>query len=264
MKQITGFYPGGEIEFLRKRNNKNLHRTKKIKSIRLKSFHIILIIAVFIILGYGAFRAGKFITEWRVLSVKSFHLVNSPHFMENKVQNILKSYGGNILTINLEKLRSDLLCIREVRDVNISRKLPSTLQVTFFLRRPVYQIREGNRIKLLDREGIIVTDRIKPENGLIMIKNGKTIDFRRFTPGLIELSSMKSLIEYITYKNPYGLVLKLKNLPELFYTGEKNFIPKIKQFLKLKSKLGLNENRIKAVDLRFNGRFYLEYTREVM
>ncbi len=261
MRRAAVFNPGGEIEFLRKRNNKNLYRKKKIRSIKLKGFHIFLLVLFFMIIALGVFKMGKFITEWEVLSVKSFKLVNPPHYMKHKVRDILKSFGGNILTINLKELRRKLIGIGEIRDVNISRKLPSTLQIDFFLRKPVFQIRDGKIVKLIDREGVIVNESKSLQPDLILIKDGAGINLGELNSGLTELSKIRRSIEYISYKNPYGLVLKLKRSKELFYTGEKNFIPKLKKFFKLEKKLVLNGNRIKAVDLRFKDRFYLEFER---
>ena len=264
MRQLTGIYSGSEIEFLRKNNNRNLHKLKKIRSIKIRSIHIILIILLFLISGFGAYKVGKFITGWKVLSVKNFQLVNSPNFMKSRVRKILRSYRGNILTIDLDRLRKDLGSIREVRDVNISRSLPSTLNITFFLRKPVFQLSSGNSIKLIDRDGVVLSERKKPVAGLIVIKNSGKLDLKKISSGLKELSKMKSSIEYVTYRNPYGLVLKLKNFEEVFYTGETRFIPRLKKYLTLKKKLQLTENKIKVVDLRFRDRYYLEFEKEVI
>lgn len=264
MKQMTGFYPGGEIEFLRKKNNKNLSRNKKIRSIRLKSFHITLMIMLFILLGFGAFRAGKFIMEWKALSVTSFRLVNTPRFMKQTVRNILKSYGGNILSIDLGKMRNELISLREVKDVNISRRLPSTLEIKFFLRKPVFQIIENGKVKIIDRDGVVLREASGLNPGLIVIKNVRNFDPEKAVKGLNEISKIKKSIDFITFKNPYGMVIKLKNSDELFYTGEEGFLPRLKKYLKLRRNLIENGNRIKVVDLRFRGRFYLEFEKEVI
>jgi len=83
-------------------------------------------------------------------------------------------------------------------------------------------------------------------------------------PNLDNLSKIKNIIDYISYKNPYGTLLKLKGMNEVFYTGNNININRIKYYFKLKKKLGFSEQKIKRVDLRFNNRFYLEFEEEVI
>ncbi len=263
MRQI-GLNPGNEIEFLRKNNNRNLHKSKRIRSIKVRSFHLVLIILIFIFTGYGAFKAGKFITGWDFLSVKKYKLINSPVFMKVRIEKILKKHRGNILSIDLGKLRRDLLTIKEVREVNISRRLPSTLSVTFFLRKPVFQFKKNGTYRIADREGVVISRMKKPVPGLINIKLSEKGTMEKINSSLAEISHIKNMIEYVTYKNPYGIVLKLKNFEELFYTGDKGFIPGIKRYLKLRKMFIDKENRLTVVDLRFRGRLYLGYEREVI
>lgn len=264
MREMAGYGMRGEIEFLRKNNNRSVNRQKKIHSIKIKSFHIVLIIFLFILLGYSAFKAGEFMTGWEKLNVKTIKLLNSPKYMTAGVRKVLKSYRGNILTFDFSRLRSDLLKIREVSDVSISRKLPSTIEIRFQLRKPVFQFKNGGKYNIIDTEGVILSKSDYLQKDFITIKNIDSEKLKKIVPNLNDLSKIKKIIDYISYKNPYGTLLKLKGIKEVFCTGNNININRIKYYFKLKKKLGFSDRRIKRVDLRFKNRFYLEFEEEVI
>ncbi|MEN8153608.1 MAG: FtsQ-type POTRA domain-containing protein [Acidobacteriota bacterium] len=264
MKEIAGYGLRGEIEFLRKNNNRSVNRQKKIHSIKIKTFHIVFIIFFFILLGYSAFKVGEFMTGWEKLNVKTIKLLNSPKYMTGNVRKALKGYRGNILTLDFEKLRSDLLQIREVSDVSISRKLPSTIEIRFVLRNPVFQFKSRGKYNIIDKDGVILSRKSHSQKDFITIKNIDSEKLKKVVPNLNDLSKIREVIDYISYRDPYGTVLKLKGLNEVFYTGNNIRTDRIRYYFKLKKKLGFSKQKIRRVDLRFKNRFYLEFEEEVI
>lgn len=169
--------------------------------------------------------------------------------------------GNNILTLNLDTLRAELARVPEIKDASISRNLPSTVAVQFTLREPVFQVEipyEG-KYTIVDKEGVALYGRAEKKEELITVKDTPGFQVKKILPYLSRLEDIKNYIEYIGYREPYGLLLKLNQVNEIFYPGEIDFAEKIAYYLKLRKKLTLDNNIIKSVDLRFQDRFYLEY-----
>ena len=264
MKKMAGYGPVTEIEFLRKNNNRVVNRQKKIRSIKIRSLHVFLIIVLFLMSGYAAYTVGRFMTGWEKLDIRSFKLINAPVFKNNKVRKILKKYGGNILTLNTTNLRNELMEIKEINEVSISRKLPSTVEVRLSLRQPAFQFLYKGKYNVIDKNGVILSETGKKMDGIMVIRDIEPSDLKDIFPGISSLIDKRSIIEYISFREPYGTALKLKGTSEIFYTGNKVDLKKLKQYLKIRKKLGYNEKTIKSVDLRFKNRFYLEFEKEII
>ncbi len=139
--------------------------------------------------------------------------------------------------------------------------LPSTVSVQLILREPVFQVEmpwEGE-YSVIDKEGVVLYRRAEKKDELITVKDTPANQVQKILPYLSRLRDIKDYIEYVGFREPYGLLLKLNQVNEIFYPGEIDFAEKIDYYLKLRNKLNLDENIIISVDLRFEDRFYLEY-----
>lgn len=264
MKKMAGYGPVTEIEFLRKNNNRAVNRQKKIRTIKIRSLHVFLLIILFLMSGYAAYSVGKFMTGWEKLNIHSFKLINTPVFTNNNVRNIIKKYGGNILTLNTKDLRNELMGIKEIAEVSISRKLPSTVELRLNLRKPAFQFLYKGKYHVVDKDGIVLSEAKKKIEEIMIIRDITPSDLSDIFPGLSSLIDKKDIIEYISFREPYGTALKLKGTSEIFYTGNEVDMKKLKQYLKIRKKLGYDEKTIKSVDLRFRNRFYLEFEKEII
>jgi len=261
----TSFGLRGETDFLRRQNNRIVQKQKKLKSIKLKGIHLLLIFILLSLIAFAIYKTGQFVLTWDKLNVKSFRLTNCPRNTLNEVKKLLNRYSGNILTLSLTDLKTQLVHIPEVKDVSISRILPSTIEIKFLLRKPVFQVemKRNRKYNIFDEEGVILFKNVEKRNGLITVKNIENGHQEKIIPYLSQLDSIKNDIDYVSLKEPYGILLKLKGISETFYPGETDFAKKMNDYLKLRRKLSLNKNKnkskIKNVDLRFEDRFYLEY-----
>jgi cell division septal protein FtsQ len=253
----------GETDFLRKRNNRLLNKQKRIRSIQVKGFHIFLIFSLCLAAAFAAYKIGHFLLTWEKLNVRTFVLINKPTYHVPELEKMLKQYHGNILTLSFSDLREKLLKFKEVKDVYLSRNLPSTIEIKFLLRKPVFEVAFNNKYNIIDMEGVVLYTSKKSNRELIRIRNVETSELETLAPYLPELSRIKDSIDYITLKKPYGVTLKLKGKKEIFYPGENNFAYKINYYLKLRKRALLRKYNIKCVDLRFEDRFYFEYETEV-
>jgi|GEM_PF-570714 len=251
-----------EADYLRRQNNRLIHKQKKLRTIKLKGIHLLFILTLLSFIAFAIYKTGHFVLTWEKLDIRSYKITNCPDSKLKEVRTILGRYHGNILSLGLDDLRADLAGIPEVKDVAVSRSLPSTVYIGFIMRQPVFQVeidKTGGKYNVIDKEGIVLYREVERREGLIAVKN---MDFSRrdkILPYLSQLESIRDYIEYVSYNEPYGIRLKLKRIDETFYPGEIDFDGKIDYYLRLRKKLSLDKNKIVNVDLRFKDRFYLEY-----
>lgn len=264
MKQVSSIGLRGEMDFLRKHNNRDISRQKKIRLIKVKGLHLAVICTVLFLIGAGIFFTARFVLNWEKLNVKTMKIINSPRQGKEKIRQLTAYLKGNILSLSFDYLRNQLLRIIEVKDVALSRILPSTIEIQFTLRKPVCQIYVDHRYHILDIEGVSLYASKTKQEDLMTIKGIKKDEFDHITPFLPELIKIKDSLDYIGFEKPYGIVIKLKGMEEEFYPGEDQYAEKINTFLKIKKSLALSTPNIKRVDLRFDNRFYLEFDKEVI
>ncbi len=262
MREISTAAIHGEAEIFRRLNSISLGRSKRIRTIRVRGIHVLLVLLLVTLVGFLVFKAGHFLLSWDRLEVKSFRLVNPPQIEEKRLHEILADYRGNILSLQVDQLQKILQEMPQVRDVAVYRRLPDVVEIRFSLRKPLLQLQnkagiwyydeEGNRLheaRVLQEDLITCRDLTEKE----MIKIGKLTQ---------ELAPLRQSIEYLSYRKPYGLVVKLKGYNEIFYPGDSAFVSKFSQFLKIRSMDVLSPYRIKVVDLRFSDRIYVEHESE--
>jgi cell division septal protein FtsQ len=252
----------GEAEYLRRRNNKIINKEKRLRTIRIKGLHLLLIFSLMAGAAFLAYKIAISVLTWEKLNVKTYVIKNKPAFKAQQVENILREYRGNILTLSLSGLRKRLLTINEVKDVSISRILPSTVEIHFVLRKPVFQVAIKGKYNIMDPEGVILYTSLAANSELITIRDIDRSELGELVPFLPELSRLKASIEYVSLKKPYGILLKLKRQKEIFYPGNGEFARKINYYLKLRQRPVLSKYNITCVDLRFKDRFYFEYENE--
>ena len=264
MRTLSGIGLRGEMDFLRKHNNRDLSRQKKIRKIKMKGLYLFFICLIFTGIGMSIFLSARFLLNWDRLNISTVRMINSPRSGKEKVKHLLPYLRGNILSVSFDTIRAEMLKIKEVKDVSISRVLPSTIELSFTLRKPIFQVKMKNRFYFMDVEGITLYSSSAMRQDLMTIKNVKKSELEAIIPSLPELIKIKDSIDYIGYSEPYGVMIKLKNMSEEFFPGEKKYIEKINYFLRVRKQLYSNNNGVKRVDLRFENRFYLEFDREVV
>lgn len=261
MKNSMGSSLKFEAEFFRKNNNLTVAREKKIHFIQVRTVHVLLMLTIALLAVLTVYKAANFLLTCDALQVHSFRLRNQPVFAKERIAGILRRFGGNILTLDLEDLHAQLLQVPEIENASIRRILPDTVEIAFRLRRPFYQHYADGMYRLLDADGVDLSVQRQIPDGLIAVRGGSTAVsavaiFSR------ELQPLRDKIEYVAYNEPYGLEVKFRDVPEIFYPGENNFVRKINRYFKIKRRLPLNVAAIRSVDLRIAGRIYFEYLDE--
>jgi cell division septal protein FtsQ len=261
MRTTTYTINNNKFDFLRN-NNKIIKRDKKIREIKLKGIHIFLIIITFALIATGIFYFGKFIMTWERLNIDKYILENSEGIAQHEIESILLRYKGNILGVNLSKMRKELISIVKVKDVSIKRILPSGIKIYFIKRKPVLRFEYKGKWNIIDDEGIILNRDKTTVKGLPIVRGVSKEEINTLIPYLNEINSIKDKVEYVSIKKPFGILLKLKYGNITVFPGVKDFRKKIGYFFKLKKKRILKFMKITSIDMRFDDRIYLEYEKE--
>jgi len=251
-----------EAEFFRKSNNLTLTREKKIRSIQIRTAHVLLLLSVTLLVGFIVYKASVLLLEWDMLQVHSFRLHQQPVFEGERVQEILKRCSGNILALDLKELRAQLLRLPEIEDAAISRVLPDTVEIGFTLRQPLFYLARNGVFQLLDASGLVLGERRAMPAGLIPIRAGDGPVPAQIAMAAQELLPLRDQIEYVAFHEPYGIELKLRSGSEIFYPGATDFSRKINRYYKIKPHLAADGSLIRTVDLRIAGRIYLGFNDE--
>ena len=229
----------------------------------MRGIHLLLICLTLTLIGLAIFNAARFLLHWERLNVKTVRLVNGPRHGMSKVKQLLTYFRGNILSLSVDQLRRELLSIQEVKDVAISRILPSTIVIHFFLRQPIAQVLINGTYHLVDEEEVVLYTTGKASRDLLTVKGVGKKDIHHVISRIGELNRIRKDLDYVSFRQPYGVVVKLKGTPAIFYPGDARYLEKFEYFKKLRSRLGLGRKPIRAVDMRFDDRYYLEFEEEV-
>lgn len=254
----------GETDYLRRQNNRFLQKQKKLRSIKIRGVHLFVIILAISFIAFLIYRSAQFILTWEKFNVHHFTFVHRPEAHGADIDRILAKYKGyNILSLNPEMLRTDLKTIPEIADVDIKRNLPDALEISFLLKKPVYQLEINGKFMIMDADGVQLYSSPRKKENLIDVRAVTVTDMRNVAPFSSSLNEIRNNIEFITWKSPYGIILKLHNLPETIYPGDRDYYSKVEHYLKYRQRLPIELESVKNVDLRFKDRFYLEFQEEV-
>jgi cell division septal protein FtsQ len=258
MKDGMGASLKFEADFFRKSNNMTVAREKKIRSIQVRTVHLLMVLALVLLCGVVISRLANFLLTCDALQIRSFHLTHPPVFSREKVEGILRRFGGNILALDLEDLQARLLRIPEIAGVSIRRVLPDRVKIDFSLRRPFFQSFQDGDYRLLDCSGHELGRQSRPADGLIPVRgDSRAVDaIAAFSD---QLRPLRGKIEYVAFGEPRGIELKLLGVPEIFFPGEGEIVGKINRYFRIKGRLMPGAAAIGSVDLRIPGRIYCEF-----
>jgi cell division septal protein FtsQ len=255
-------YPGS-IEYLRRENNYSVKRKKRKRSLTISAFYMVLILLTIAAIGAAVYLAGNFVLSWEKLNISSYKLINVPEREYPQVKEVLSEFRGNLLAVDLRLLKTKLLSIRTIKDVTISRHLPSSIRVEFLLRKPVYQYLTEGKYIVLSHDGIALKSLEKRDKDYIIIKSLKKWSKEILQLVYSEIKEIQREVEFVDFNDIYGISIKLNDENAMIYPGETGINEKIKLYLKIKNKLNLNVNKIINIDMRIKDRIYLEFEEEV-
>lgn len=249
---------------LRKRyaNKKKISKEEKIAKILKRGVLTLSIIAVsiFIFLLYRA------ISDLRILQIREIEIKGNHHLSEEDLLNITNIRRDNILKINLEDLRINILKSPWIKEAMVRRELPGTIRIYLSERVPQAMIDYGDSFYLVDGEGVII-DRIRDREGYLLPvisgvdlsegRLGESCPSRGLLEGLALLRFLKEKglgradIELIA-KEPEELTLNLDG--RQIKVGSGDFQEKFKRLEEIERDLARRGIMASSIDVRFPGK----------
>ncbi len=241
-------------------------KIKKIqRKIRLRLFHILFI---FLLLGglfYSLQRAYLFLISWDNLNIKETVIVCSKPEVREGIQQILRGKNlGNILLLDINKIRETVAAHRWIKEVRVRKIFPSTLNIEVKERIPFALIKKEN-LCLIDKEGVELEKIESLDNTCLPL----LVDSHNFHKDYKEklllawecLSSLSSAekdrIEALDLSDYENVTVQLKNDPTRLILGNDQFAQKLRLFEKYRARLE-KFGELEYTDLRFPGRFYIK------
>lgn len=155
-------------------------RAKRIayrRSLRLITKRALNITAIILVVGVvvnglwiwyqGSFEQVKAqASEWGVelsgsmgLSIQNVYISGQKNVSMNDIKQALNvTQGEPIFSVSLEELKKRTESVGWIKEARIERELPSTLHITLIEREPVAVWQYQGKVKLVDRDGAIITE----------------------------------------------------------------------------------------------------------
>ncbi len=182
---------------------------------------------------------------------------------ENKLKRLYA--GKNIFAINLKEVqRVFKRDFPQLKQVEVRRDLPDTLEIDIISRDPVAVIDSGGGF-IIDKEGVVLAVGEK-EKGLVEIKGisfflsspsrGEKIDNQMLDKALVLIDGLRRKmryqiknVEYVDISNRNNIMLNISGVPVKMGTG--NFSGKINKLAQILNDPNIALKDINYIDLRF-------------
>ena len=241
---------------------------------RLKGVVRIIVLAL---VAFGsAFWLFEIVQRASVLSIETITVVGNNRLSAGEVITLVEPlHGQNLFLVNLDEARQDLRSVGWIDDVTLRRILPSTIEIMVTERAPVGLGRFGSALFLIDAEGSII-DEFGPRfsdldlpiiDGLSIDHNNGDRDLDRRRAALVT-DLLSDIGEYapeffhklsqVDVADPHDAVVLLSGDPVFIHLGEEQFAERLQTYEELKPSLGARVPDVDYVDLRFDGRIYVQ------
>jgi cell division protein FtsQ len=196
-------------------------------------------------------------------SVQRVEAVGAVHTASAALSAITAKYvGTNLFRLDIEKLRSELTALPWVERVAIEKRIPDTLSIKVFERRPVALASDGKSVRYVDGRGTgfapLSVSAGNPE--LPLVVNAASAELPRTVAFLEQLRSSEpalySRVSEITPLAPDAYVVFDRGLATYIFLSGGESIAKWKTLYAIASSEEAGE--IEYADLRFNDRIIVK------
>jgi cell division protein FtsQ len=225
------------------------------------------------VLMFGIYRGADLVAQAHVLQIERFVVHGNEHLSTGEVVAVLGGLRGqNLIRCDLDGWRQRLLSSPWVRDADLRRSLPSTVEVFVSERRPIGIGRIDGQMYLVDERGAII-DEFGPQytefdlpiiDGLLVpsddgtITDGVRADLAaRVIAALRAKPDIARRLSQVDVRDPRNAAVILSGDVAALQLGDQQFLPRLQSYLELAPALRERVADIDYVDLRFAGRIYV-------
>lgn len=181
--------------------------------------------------------------------------------------------GQNILRIDLDRVRQQVMASKWVASATLWRVLPSTIEIQVVERTPMVVARLGQQLYLVDESGVIIdkfgaryrdfdlpiVDGLvrSPSKGATLADAERVVLTKRLIDALDARPDLRQRVSQVDVSSAHDVVLLLDRDPTFLHLGDRLFVERIRAYLDLAPTLRERLGDIDYVDLRFEERLYV-------
>lgn len=226
---------------------------------------VLLVVALLVANWFGApnalYRQYGALTAKAGFEVRDIEIVGTRRVDQMKVYDIiLERAKGPIMLVDIDAIRADLSSYGWIKDVRISRQLPTKLYVQITERKPVAVWQHEESYKLLDDEGQVLDRISEAQIGNLPVVKGANADRQLVALGALldKAQSLKSQVAGATWVGNRRWDLRFRTgetlaLPE----GDELAAQALVNFTRMDGIHRLLERNIIHFDLRDPNRMYM-------
>jgi cell division septal protein FtsQ len=213
----------------------------------------------------GLHEGVLFVLSWSMLEIRDVRLSCPNESVRVGVAQSLEGMRwGNILLLDLAKVRKRLEAMPWVKEARLRKVFPSSLEIGLTPRQPAGRLRR-DAVYLVDRDGVELEkagEGAGAELPLFVDEGAFAEDradkLRRAWECLDGLSDAERRdAAAIDLTDPANAVLTFRTAPTRVFLGDGGFEPRIADFLKNRDRWTREYGLLDYVDLRFDDRVYL-------
>jgi cell division protein FtsQ len=225
------------------------------------------------LLVYGLHRSVGIVAHARMLQIDRIVVHGNERLSSGDVLAALSGLRGqSLIWTNLESWHHQLLSSTWIRDAELRRSLPSTVEVFISERQPVGIGRINGQLFLVDDYGVVI-DEYGPQyaefdlpiiDGLAVQAGGaSTTDAARAELASRVIASLRGnqdvarRLSQVDVRDRHNAGVILAGETALIQLGEEQFLSRLQSYLELAPTLRERVSDIDYVDLRFDGRIYV-------
>lgn len=229
-------------------------------------------VAIVAVVCYGAYRGVARVAHAPMLQVERITVQGNERMSSGEVLAVLDGLRGqSLLWTDLNTWRRRLLSSPWIRDAELRRSLPSTIDVVVSERQAVGIGRINDQLYLVDGRGVLI-DEYGPQyaqldlpiiDGLPAPGDANTTDpvgidlAARVIAAVKAKPEIANRLSQIDVRDVHNAAVMLAGDAEVIQLGEQQFLRRLESYVELAPTLRAKVADIDVVDLRFDGRVYV-------
>ncbi|MFQ5768551.1 MAG: cell division protein FtsQ/DivIB [Acidobacteriota bacterium] len=259
---------GRADRFRRPQRNQTLRRTRRRRFIRRGAWGSMALLAGSTVLAWAALAGIRWLETTSWLAVSTVQLEGIERADGRRIRwDLARLKGRNLLGIDLQAVRRELLARDWMAEVTVKRLFPHTLAVVIHEAQPVAVVVQDGDLKMVDARGTFMVDWSPRLGGLDLplisgLGEGPGADpSRQVRVGLDILRRIHkddpaalARLSEVDLTDAHQITLRFTDDPAPVYVGRQNVTANLQHYFAVREDIGNRFGRVEAIDLRWRGR----------